>query len=80
MILGSKRVCIEELTLVALCGSFMLGLVELVTDGILCSLSAGSDAGVGVFGHVLVGLFGSLSGGTLDLVGDEVGGVLLLQC
>lgn len=51
-------------------------LVELVSDGVLCSSGAGAEAGVVVLGDVLVGLLGSLRGGALDGLGNVVGGVL----
>ena len=50
-------------------------LVELVADGITSSLGAGADAGVAVLGDLLVGLLGSGGGGSLDGLGDVVGGV-----
>ena len=59
------------------------GLVELVSDGILCGSGAGAQAGIVVLGDLLVGLLGSLRTGALDGLGNVVGGVLLVasqQC
>ena len=50
-------------------------LVELVADGITSSLGAGADACVVILGDVLVGLLGSSGGGSLNGLGDVVGGV-----
>lgn len=52
------------------------GLVEFVSDGILCGSGAGAQAGIVVLGDLLVGLLGSLRTGTLDGLGNVVGGVL----
>ena len=52
------------------------GLVELVSNGILCGGGAGAEACVVVLGDLLVGLLGSLSTGALDGLGNVVCGVL----
>lgn len=52
------------------------GLVELVSNGILCGSGAGAEAGIVVLGNLLVGLLGSLGTGALDRLGNVVGGVL----
>jgi hypothetical protein len=61
--------------LVALGGSRVLALVQLVTNGVLSSGGAGGQVDVGVLGDLLVGLLGGGSGGLVDLVADVVGSV-----
>jgi hypothetical protein len=56
------------------------GLVDLVSNGILCGSGAGAEAGVAVLGNLLVGLLGSLGTGALDGLGNVVGGVLGVGC
>ena len=51
-------------------------LVLLVDNGVLGCLCASTDAGVGVFGDVLVGLLGARVGTALDGLRDVVCGVL----
>jgi len=51
-------------------------LIELVTDGITGSLGTGAEAGVAVFGDVLVGLLGGSGARALDGLADVVDGVL----
>lgn len=60
------------LLLVQFSGSTVLVLVELVTDGILCGFSTGTDGSVGVLGNFLVGFLGGGGGGFLDGVRDVV--------
>jgi hypothetical protein len=55
----------------------VLGLIELVTDGILGGLGTGGDAGIVVLSDVLVGLLGSGGTSSLDSLSDVVGGVLV---
>jgi hypothetical protein len=52
------------------------GLVELVSNGVLGGGGTAADAGVVVLGNGLVGLLGCLGAGTLDGLGNVVGGVL----
>ena len=52
------------------------GLVELVSNGVLCGGGTAANAGVVVLGDGLVGLLGCLGAGTLDGLGNVVGGVL----
>ncbi len=56
------------------------GLVELVSDGILCGSGAGAEAGVVVLCNLLVGLLGSFGTGALDGLGNVVCGVLERRC
>jgi len=56
------------------------GLVELVSNGILCGSGARAEAGIVVLGNLLVGLLGSLGTGALDGLGNVVGGVLKMEC
>ena len=56
------------------------GLVELVSNGILCGSGAGAEAGIVVLGNLLVSLLGSLGTGALDGLGNVVGGVLKMEC
>ena len=56
------------------------GLVELVSNGILCGSGARAEAGIVVLGNLLVGLLGSLGTGALDGLGNVVGGVLEWKC
>jgi hypothetical protein len=56
------------------------GLVDLVSNSILCGSGAGAEAGVAVLGNLLVGLLGSLGTGALDGLGNVVGGVLEIGC
>ena len=51
-------------------------LVLLVEDGVLGGGGAGADAGIAVFGDVLVGFLGGGGAGALDGLGDVVCGVL----
>lgn len=55
----------------------VLGLIELVTDGVLGSGGTGAEAGIVVLSDVLVGLLGSGSTSSLDSLSDVVGGVLV---
>jgi hypothetical protein len=52
------------------------GLVQFVSDGVLGGGGTAADAGVVVLGDRLVGLLGCLGAGTLDGLGNVVGGVL----
>jgi hypothetical protein len=52
------------------------GLVELVSNSVLCGGGTATNAGVVVLGDGLVGLLGCLGAGTLDGLGNVVGGVL----
>jgi hypothetical protein len=54
-------------------------LVLLVDNGILGGASTGGDLGIVTLGDVLVGLLGSLSTGSLNGLGDVVGGVLNIE-
>lgn len=51
-------------------------LILLVDNGVLGCLCAGTEAGVGIFGDVLVGLLGALMGNALERLRDVVCGVL----
>ena len=64
-----------ELTLVDIGLGLVRVLVELVTNGVLCSGGAGGEGCVAVLGNLLVGLLRCLRAGTLDGLGDVVGGV-----
>lgn len=59
--------------------SVVLGLIELVTDGVLGSGGTGADAGIVVLSDVLVGLLGGGSTSALDSLSDVVGGVLVVR-
>lgn len=52
----------------------MLGLVHLVTQGVLGGGGTGSEGGVGVLGDLLVALLGGGAGGLVDGVLDVVTG------
>lgn len=54
-------------------------LILLVNNGVLGCLRASTDAGVGVFGDVLVGLLGALVGAALNGLRDVVCGVLKIK-
>ena len=51
-------------------------LILLVDNGVLSCLCAGTEARVGIFGDVLVGLLGALVGTALERLRDVVCGVL----
>ena len=63
-------------TLVNIRLSLMRSLIELVSNSILSSGSAGAQAGIIVLGDRLVGLLGCLSTASLDRLGNVVGSVL----
>lgn len=65
-----------ELTLVGLGLSVVHLLILLVDNGVLGCLCAGTEAGVGIFGDVLVGVLGALVGTALDGLRDVVCSVL----
>jgi hypothetical protein len=69
-----------RLTLVDISLGVVAGLVELVSNGILCGSGAGAEAGVVVLGNLLVGLLGSCGTGALDGLGNVVCGVLEIEC
>lgn len=48
-----------------------LGLVDLVTCGILCSLSTRTERCVGIFGDVLVGLLAGTAGCFVEFVTNK---------
>jgi hypothetical protein len=52
-------------------------LIDLITDHVSGGLDAGAWGGVVVLGHVLVGFLGGCRAGSLDGLGDVVGGVPL---
>lgn len=54
----------------------VLGLVHLVSNGVLGGGCAGAQASITVLGDLLVGLLGGGGSGTLDGLGDVVGSVL----
>jgi len=68
------------LTLVGVSLGVVGDLVLLVHDGILRGSGAGAQACIRVLGDFLLAFLGSLSTGTLDSLGDVVGGVLLSAC
>lgn len=53
-------------------------LINLVTDHVSGGLGAGAQGGVAIFGHVLVSFLGGGRAGSLDRLGDVVGGVPVL--
>lgn len=67
--------------LVYLSGIVVSGLVDLVAKGVLGGREAGADVDIVVLGHLLVGLLGARRHGSLDRLGDVVGGVAeLVHC
>ena len=50
-------------------------LIDLVPDHVAGGLGTSAQGGVAVFGNVLVGFLGGGRAGTLDGLGDVVGGV-----
>lgn len=54
----------------------VVGLVDLVTDGVDSSVGTGGQLGVAVLGDLLVDLLGGTGASTLDGLGDVVDGVL----
>jgi len=65
-----------KLTLVDISLGVVGGLIHLVSDGVLGGGGAAADAGIVVFGDGLVGFLGCLGAGSLDGLGNVVGGVL----
>jgi hypothetical protein len=57
------------------CAYVVGGLVELVSDGILCCGCAAAEAGIRVLGDLLVGLLGCSGTSALDGLGHVVCGV-----
>jgi hypothetical protein len=69
-----------ELTLVDISLGVVLGLVELVSNGVLGSRGARTEGRIVVLGDVLVGFLGGGGTGALDGLGDVVCGVLGGRC
>lgn len=76
MIWGDALLGRVKRTLVGISLSVVGGLVELVSDGILCGGGAVGKACVAILGDVLVDLLGSFGTGALDGLRNVVCGVL----